>query len=356
MDSTHNDLERGQSIVLVAFTMVALIIFAAIAIDMSSAYVGRRTAQNGADAAALAGTRQLADQVNHDSFNDTLILFELEDFTGRNGAKGRVEGIYLDGNGDPIEGAAVGGGYVPNDAWGIEATAYLTAPTFLGGILGFNGYPVQATAAALLEYACGVDCLLPIAMHTLPFTLTQGTCYNIWNGAGSGNFGWLNWTKQEATYQWGACTPNTLEYDMTPGLCNSGLVEVGDWIAGTVGVNDAPKVRNSLKYYIDNEVPVTVVVWDESQGTGCGSAEGGLAYRAAGFARMLLLGYQLPQGQGVVTYPEDFDPEDPVNGCATVGLDPNNGFRISGRFLDWAEGEGGNCEAIGTVRAPRQIR
>lgn len=349
MDSTHNDLERGQSIVLVAFAMVALIIFTAIAVDMSSAYVGRRTAQNGADAAALAGTRQLADQVNHDSFNDSLILFELEDFAQRNGVDGRVEGLYLDGNGDPIEGAVVGGGFVPNDAWGIEATTYLTAPTFFGGILGFDGYPLQATAAALLEYACGVDCLLPIAAHTMAFTSTA-SCYNFWNGEGPGNFGWLNWSIQGNSCKQDDCSSVCLADNLDHENCRSGFVHVGDWMAGTTGVSNDSKVRKALDYYIDTPQEAVVPVWDITNGSG-GCGPGGLQYRAAGFARMQILGYKLSQGNA---YPDEsvFDPST----CVTLGTPPNDGNRISAKFIEWAEGEGGTCKAIGTVRAPRQIR
>ena len=32
--------------------------------------------------------------------------------------------------------------------------------------------PARSTAAVVLEKACGAECLLPIAFHTLPFTLT----------------------------------------------------------------------------------------------------------------------------------------------------------------------------------------
>lgn len=360
MHEKGQDTQSGQSIVLVAMAMLGVIIFVAIAVDLSSAYGGRRTAQNGADGAALAAARQLAYQINHDAFSDYAIHVELNDFAERNGVADsdlvlantvnrHVEGVYLYDDGEPIPGAEIGGGLVPGDAWGVEATTYITTPSFLGGIMGFDGYPVQATAAVVLERACGADCLLPIAFHTLPFTMTQGSCYNIWNGAGKGNFGWLNWTKQNFSYQWGACTPNTLQYDMTPGLCNSGLVRVGDWVAGTVGRDVAvPKVGNSLKYYIDSGEEATIIVWDLSAGQGCGDLDSGLQYRAAGFARIKILGYQLPQGQGTVDYPATFDPSQ----CVTVGEDPNNGTRISAQFIDWAGGEGGNCRAIGTLRAP----
>jgi Flp pilus assembly protein TadG len=52
-----HDNERGQTIALVAASMVALIAFFALAIDVSTLYVARKEAQAAADAAALAGAK-----------------------------------------------------------------------------------------------------------------------------------------------------------------------------------------------------------------------------------------------------------------------------------------------------------
>lgn len=57
MDTKRN-LERGQAIVLLAVTIVVLLGFTALAIDGGMVYADRRRAQNGADAAALAGALQ----------------------------------------------------------------------------------------------------------------------------------------------------------------------------------------------------------------------------------------------------------------------------------------------------------
>ena len=51
--------ERGISLVLVAFGMTMFIAAAAFAIDLASLYVGKSEAQRAADAAALAGARQI---------------------------------------------------------------------------------------------------------------------------------------------------------------------------------------------------------------------------------------------------------------------------------------------------------
>jgi Putative Flp pilus-assembly TadE/G-like len=52
--------EQGQTIAIVALMLVALVGFAALAIDVSALYVARNEAQRAADAAALAGARVFA--------------------------------------------------------------------------------------------------------------------------------------------------------------------------------------------------------------------------------------------------------------------------------------------------------
>ena len=83
--------QQGQSIILVAIALIALVIFAAIAVDISNTYVHRRTAQNAADAAALAGARELARQLNTFEFayefNEDWIKTDMNDFAERNGTE-----------------------------------------------------------------------------------------------------------------------------------------------------------------------------------------------------------------------------------------------------------------------------
>jgi hypothetical protein len=55
MKPKHHASERGQALVLIVFAMVALLGFAALAIDGGMMYADRRHAQNAADAASLAG-------------------------------------------------------------------------------------------------------------------------------------------------------------------------------------------------------------------------------------------------------------------------------------------------------------
>ncbi len=358
--------ERGQSIILIAVALAALIIFAAIAVDASNAYVQRRTAQNAADGAALAAGRELAYQRNDDAYDAGRIKAAMNDYAERNGIddtdatpanslNNNVTGYFLESDTSRLSDTPISsamGSPVPDEAAGIEVAVTITAPTFFGGIVGANGMPVDATASVLLQPACGASCLVPIATHWWPFsdTLYITSCFNIWNGSNPGNFGWLNWSMQNPDAC--SCSEPCVEYNLDPSTCGSATIRVGDWIAGDSGVSNGRGIRNWLDYYrgtwptAHDPVPFTVPVWDEADpGGGC---SGGSVYRVAGFAKMQLLGYQLSRGQ---SYGHD------GTGCLNLG-DPRSetGNKITASFIEWVEGVPGNCDPIGTIWVPRLIR
>jgi hypothetical protein len=60
-DPVRSKRERGQTIILVAISLVSLLAMAALAIDVVTLYVARSEIQRAADAAALAGAKAIAD-------------------------------------------------------------------------------------------------------------------------------------------------------------------------------------------------------------------------------------------------------------------------------------------------------
>src|SRR5437762_3510784 len=65
--------EQGQTLVLVALTLVSLLAMAALAIDVVTLYVAKSEAQRAADAAALAGAKAFVDSgVTTDPTNSSL--------------------------------------------------------------------------------------------------------------------------------------------------------------------------------------------------------------------------------------------------------------------------------------------
>jgi len=402
MNENRERKQEGQSIVLVAVALIALVIFAAIAVDVSNTYVHRRTAQNAADAAALAGARDLGRQLNACSLNpscdmdtnfwmystETTIQAAMNDYAERNGIEDtdgvpantvntNVTGFYLDESGDIIQDPngnpiVIGAlDIVQPDARGVEATADSLAPSFFGGVIGLDGIPVSAESAVVFEGVCTAPCIVPIATYTYSFEFDH--CYNIWNGEGSGNFGWLNWSWQNepACEQGGSTCSSGCVADNLVDPCRSGMISVGDWLAGTVGDNNSNAIRAALRDYIDTQTPFTVPIYDRvgcpwnsppcdqgDPGCTCAACGGGdpgngqgWGYRVVGFAKFLPIAYQLAQGGGNA-YPQGFDPSI----CDTVGEPPHGGNRISGYFLGFVEGEGGNCGSYGTIIAPSVIR
>jgi hypothetical protein len=368
--------QKGQSIILVAAAMVLLVMFVALAVDMSNAYYHRRTAQNGADGGALGGVRQMAVQINNKKKLDGLIQAEMNDFAERNGildtdgifsntVNGNVVGYYVDAAGKRLpEEPKVGGGTIPVGAYGVECLTTMVAPTYFGGIVGLDGVTVHARAVSVLKEVCSNDCVVPIAMQVEALFKGNGQpkltgCFNIWNGSGAGNFGWLNWTWQETACADESrtcpedckvqdCDSGCLSYNLDPAHCASGYIRTGDWAAGTSGVKTTDNnVLDWLDYYlglVDGiQHPFTIPVYDYtneiepwSVNGGCSvmtdiedPSSGGLHYHIVGFAKMQIMGYQLSQGGGQIMV------GDQGLECETVGLDPGNGFRITARFLEW---------------------
>lgn len=118
--------ERGQSIILVAVAIVALVAFVAIAVDGARLYVMRRQMQNAADAGALAGAYQLC------SACSTCPKTQL----AKNGA---VRFALLN------EAQDVTVSIRKNTVW---VTARVTFPTYFAGMLKVSELSVEARAAA----------------------------------------------------------------------------------------------------------------------------------------------------------------------------------------------------------------
>jgi hypothetical protein len=162
-----SDSERGQAIVILALMMIGLLAFAALAIDGGNAYVERRRAQNAADAAALAGTRQLWLLQVAENAEPATLLAAINQAAVSNGiAQSSADGTnvnviakYTDENGNLLGGGAgtkVGTIGIPYGASGIQVQATRRFGTFIGGF--FNQSPAasaQATAVIIQPVPCG---------------------------------------------------------------------------------------------------------------------------------------------------------------------------------------------------------
>jgi hypothetical protein len=411
MSVINNDDQEGQSVILVALLILTLVLFAAIAVDVTVAYYDRRTAQNAADAAALAAAQELGHKLRGESVTDADVLTKLEDFAQRNGSAD-VRGNYLDQDGAAL--APIGEGTIPANAHGVEATALITAPTFFGGVIGLDGLDLDADAAVQFESVCyGGKCLLPIAVYAGGYTdeddetavnFVDGQCYNLWDGAGGGNFGWLNWSNQGngqyscRTYGVSDCTPVCVDHNMDPDYCSThpdDMIQVGDYVGGAPGVMNADKVRDRLNFYISTQTVARLVVYDHVTTFGHGNAQCGVTswngstssrkgtyYHVAGFGAFQITGFRLSHGNGTAVSYDTVDPttcldfpnqeglccrewEEADDGglvyyeCANWDVcQYNTGDvnRITGIARQWTEDAFETCDAVGNFFAPRLTR
>lgn len=162
--------EAGQALVLFTFALVAIIAMTGLVLDGSTVFAQQRVAQNGSDAAALAGGLVIVEHLRGDSPRTNANVYQAIDAMAD---KNELEGWtaeYTNFRGDPT-GTSVqnNGGTIPSGAWGVRVDGSRSAPTSFSRILGIESMAAGAGATALVgptstdctgaEDPCG---LLPI--------------------------------------------------------------------------------------------------------------------------------------------------------------------------------------------------
>jgi hypothetical protein len=148
--------ERGATIVVVALSLVMVIGFAAIAVDVGMLFSARSEAQRVADAAALAGAS----------------VFAEEDFPAeREVAEAEARAIEYGGL-NQVRGASVQPGEMTIEVVQDEGLVRVTVtrlqvPTWFARIFGVTGVDVAARAAAAVQRSGTVECLRPMAFADL---------------------------------------------------------------------------------------------------------------------------------------------------------------------------------------------
>lgn len=133
--------------------------------------------------------------------------------------------------------------------------------------------------------------LYPIALHANVLrNVAAGTIVqNIYNGCGSGNFGWLTWagSPSEPTLVQSLTVPGDSGTYVNPRNPADHCVSVGDWVQGKPGIANSSAVRARLD--ILKNYDITVPVYDTASGTGNNSL-----YRVVNFAMVRITDYRLP--------------------------------------------------------------
>lgn len=156
--------ERGAILVHVAFAVLTLIAFSALAVDSGALWVSRRQAQNSADAAALAGAVSLA-------FDDPDDIARAQAAAAAAGVANEVWGAapsIVPATDVQLVPCPPGAPGLPDTC--IRADVYRSAgrsnalPTFFAQILGITSQDVRATATAQVETGNAAECMKPWAI------------------------------------------------------------------------------------------------------------------------------------------------------------------------------------------------
>lgn len=140
----------------------------------------------------------------------------------------------------------------------------------------------------------------PIALHTQSLVvLGGGATFNVYNGSGSGNFGWLRWPPATSAANEGYLVQSlydammsTTDFENAREAGDTAL-DVGDWVWGNTVLSDGQDARDVMDYLVSLSY-IRVPVWDTASGTGTNAN-----YHIVGFALIQVTSYQLP-GQNAI--------------------------------------------------------
>jgi len=299
---------RGQMIVLFALTLSLILFVVGLVIDGGYGLAQRRAAQNASDFAAMGGARIVAEYIDetvrgvaHSNGTDANVKSAIDnevalnqgapiDWSSSNAARPQ----YVDASGVLL--GFVGDGSIPTTAVGVRVGTDRSWKPFFLGVFGIGQWSTQAQATAKGGYSESgppPGTLFPAGIstaffQTYPFcsgpisTDPNDACYPQHLTPGNlnvpGGFGWLKFgcdgygLGQVPPANAGGCGNDKpfLQSEIGPPSNSYGCcTQVG--LPGSldqVGSLPGNKVSADCSYYIDNEITVTVPIWDVAGGTG----------------------------------------------------------------------------------------
>ena len=300
--------QQGQAIALLAIALAAIVAGVAVVVDGGYAFAERRQSQNAADFAAMAGTRVVGQHLVHKSESPGNVTQAIQTTLAANDAI-LESATYIDDAGNAL-GNVVGSTSIPGNAFGVVVEAKTQWQPFLLGLLGITDWEAGAVATAKSPGTSLGGGVMPVgvqqsaydALTSCPLTdlddcLSQGLTPGVLNGPGQ--FGWLkfgiqglggkcDWTSSLGMVADGGCQTSKTFLDsqigppaVSHGCCTS-VDQPGsvDLIGGLTG-----NEWGDLSFYIDNQIPVWVPVWDVIAGNGANAS-----YSIVGFGAIVFTG------------------------------------------------------------------
>lgn len=267
MKKTFGQGEEGQSLVLIAFLYVALIVMLGLLVDGGRVLAARRQSQNASDAASYAGTNALTTRPDADGDGnqdngpaaDQYIRNAVRTYALANkvASVNDVQAYYMIGT---TQGAQVGSNTVPSGATGVRAFATIyMQPFFMSVLSGGASIAARTVSAGQAGAPTEMDNLMPITRReNEPFQF--GVSYKLFaQKEGPGNFHWLDFGDP---FVENCKSPNEVELGerLSPDAPPSPKVEVGDYVCGAPGMKVGTPVKNALDEWLD-EFPEGKRLW-----------------------------------------------------------------------------------------------
>jgi hypothetical protein len=323
MRSRSATTERGQILVLFVLSLVVMLLMAGLVVDAGYAYSQNRIVQNASDFAAMAGTRIVGEELTGNATNGTALnVYQAIDSALAANHAQLVTAKYVDSSGnvkgDVVAlGTAPGSGNpgtIPSGANGVVVNASTSWHPFFLGIIGVSSWSAGTTATAITPGTSTGGGVLPIGMQDSTYdgltacpvsNLNSCISQNLTSGALNipGGFGWLKFGATGKCAGFGlGMDPNAgcdtsqpfLQSEVGPppnsyGCCTA--VTGGASPADQIGSLTGNKPAN-LSYYIENQIPVWVPIWDKDASQGANGY-----YHIVGFGAIVFVGQDTQHGK-----------------------------------------------------------
>jgi Flp pilus assembly protein TadG len=244
--------QRGQTLVLMALALTALLAASALIIDGGNAFAQQRRTQNGMDASAEAGATQLARRLSGVAISDADVLQAVNVTATANDITVVASAEYTDRTGVVL--GVVGGGAIPANAQGVKVVGTRNFSTYIAGVVGMTQWNTTAQATAITGYAegSGFGGVIPF---TLPILLTE--CES---GGGSSKIYFPDdgVTNPPTNPQYGMPWPFGPNNRVALPLCQNGPGNVG-WIDWDPPMGGASEVGTSIR--TPDNPPISTPHW-----------------------------------------------------------------------------------------------
>jgi hypothetical protein len=291
--------EAGQVLVLFLLGLTALLAATALVIDGGNAMAQQRRVQNGVDAASLAGTVVIAQNLAQGSaptLTDTCPITTMDAWdlavckavygTGTADGVSIGSAFYTSWNGSPI--GAVGNG-LPTDAQGVQAFGSHAFDTYFARAIGMAQLTASAQATSvtgIVTSICPPGSVCSLLPLTIPFqtslcnsngSLSPGKdlwpflgdaqtnadneaivpiCKNQNNsigGGSSGSVGWIDYSTAIGASNNGSCGNKILDQVTAPCIVSLAFPTWVQTFAGGVG-QDGPAIEQAINTQYHNQV------------------------------------------------------------------------------------------------------